>query len=98
MKNKVDEAVKSTRCAALRQAVSESRKNIVSEYAEKETVFSVLVETEKDGYAYGHTENFIEVKIKTDDMPSGMLGKIVSVKLNKKQNYADLSVIEAYKI
>lgn len=98
MNNKVDEAVKNTRCAVLRRTVNESRRKIITDYIKEGSTFSVLVETEKDGYAYGHTENFIEVKIKTDDVSSGMLGKIVSVKLNKNQNYADLSVIEAYEI
>ena len=81
MKDKVDEAVKSARCAALRETVSESRKMIISDYIDKDKEFSVLIETEKDGFAYGHTENFIEVAVPCVELPDDKLGRIFKIKL-----------------
>ena len=83
MQGKVDESVKNARCAALRAAVSESRKEILTEYISNKTPLSVLLETEKDGYFYGHTENFIEVRVKSDNLPQRMLGQIYTVILNE---------------
>jgi threonylcarbamoyladenosine tRNA methylthiotransferase MtaB len=73
MKDKVDEAVKNARCAALRETVNESRKMIISDYIDKDKKFYVLIETEKDGFAYGHTENFIEVRVKADVFAAPLL-------------------------
>lgn len=77
MKEKIDETVKNERCAALRETVLKSRRRIISDFAAREKVFAVLFETEKDGYMYGHTENFIEVKAKGTEL----CGSIASVKL-----------------
>ena len=98
MKNKVDEAVKNTRCAVLRQTVNESRRKIITDYIKEGSTFSVLVETEKDGYAYGHTENFIEVAVPCSELPDDKLGKIFTVKLNESTLLGDFSVVQSYKI
>ena len=98
MKGKLDEAVKAARCAALRTTVNESRRKIITDYIKNGTSFSVLLETEKDGYAYGHTENFIEVRIPCASLPADRLGRIFTVKLNESTLSGDFSVVHADKI
>ena len=107
MKDKVDEAVKNQRCAALRKAVNESRERIINGYINNGKIFSVLCETEKDGYLYGHTENFIEVKIgigqengkeKCAAFARSLLGNIISVKLTKMEKNGAEIVVNAYKM
>lgn len=97
MKDKVDEAVKNARCAALRETVNESRKMIISDYIDKDKVFSVLIETEKDGFAYGHTENFIEVAVPCEELPDDKLGRIFTVKINKNAASNIFAVVQATK-
>jgi len=98
MPDKVDEAVKNARCAVLRAAVSESREGIISTFIKNGTPFSVLVETEKDGYLYGHTENFIEVKVCGGDFTESLVGNIISVKLTKIEKNGEDFVVYAYKM
>jgi len=98
MPDKVDEALKNARCASLRAAVSESRKKIISTFIKNGTPFSVLVETEKDGYLYGHTENFIEVKVSRADFTESLVGNIISVKLTKIEKNGEDFVVYAYKM
>ena len=97
MNGKVDEAVKNARCAALRETVSESRKMIISDYIDKDKEFSVLIETEKDGYACGHTENFIEVAVPCEELPDNKLGGIFTVKFNKNAALNNFAVVQATK-
>ena len=78
MKDKVDEAVKNARCAALRAVVNESRECIISKYINEGTPLHALFETEKNGYLFGHTENFIEVKAKADIFASSLLSESVA--------------------
>ena len=98
MPNKVDEAVKNARCAVLRAAVSKSREGIISTFINNGTSFSVLVETEKDGYLCGHTENFIEVKVSGAEFTESLVGNIISVKLTKIEKNGEDFVVYAYKI
>ncbi len=84
MANKVDEQVKNARCAALREAVKTSQSAIISDLINKKIPLSLLIETEKDGYFYGHTENFIECRIKA--CPSLGAGNIARVRLIKSND------------
>ncbi len=84
MSGKINEATKNARCAELREVVKASQNAIISEFIKNKTPLSLLIETEKDGYFYGHTENFIECKIKA--APSLGTGKIVSVTLTRATN------------
>ena len=98
MKNKIEESVKAERCAALRATVNETRSKIISDYIDKKTVLSALIETEKDGYFLGHTENFIEVRVKSSLSPCQMLGKIFQVTLTEIKNENGEIVVYADKI
>ena len=95
MKDKVYEATKNSRCARLREAVCESREEIVSSFINKQNVFRVLIETEKDGYLFGHTENFIEVRVKAPSFARSLLGKVISVKLTKTEKIGGEIVVFA---
>ena len=89
MKEKLDEATKNTRCSYLRDTVAISRKKILTDYINNKTPFSLLIETEKDGYLYGHTENFIEARVKKSDTDAHS-GEIITVILTKfNDNYGE---------
>ena len=88
MQGKVDEATKSGRCIALRQAVKRTGDDILSYFISNKTPLRLLIETEKDGYLYGHTENFIEARIKkADDVSAGEIATVILTKIN--ENYGE---------
>ena len=62
MDNKLDNATKKERSRRLIEVSEELEKNYMSKFIDKEV--EVLVEEYKDGYSYGHTGNFLYVKIK----------------------------------
>ena len=62
MDNKLDNATKKERSRILIEVSEELEKNYMSKFIDKEV--EVLVEEYKDGYSYGHTGNFLYVKIK----------------------------------
>ena len=83
---KVDEAIKNTRCARLRDAVKATQDKILTEYINNRVALSLLIETEKSGYLYGHTENFVELKIKKTECgaKSGEIIPVILTKINEK--------------
>lgn len=62
MENKIDNATKKERSRRLIEVSEELEKNYMSKFIDREV--EVLVEEYKDGYSYGHTGNFLYVKIK----------------------------------
>ena len=62
MDNKLDNATKKERSRRLIEVSEELEKNYMSKFIDREV--EVLVEEYKDGYSYGHTGNFLYVKIK----------------------------------
>lgn len=96
MQEKIDEATKNVRCTALRETVKTTQNEILTDYINNKTPLSLLIETEKDGYLYGHTENFIEARIKkTDGIDTG---KIIPVILTKPNNIYGEYMADAIKI
>ena len=77
MPMQVDDVIKAKRCEMISEAVKESRKKIVDGFADNKTEFSVLFETYSGGYLYGHTENFIKVKVKGKKCLAETIGKVV---------------------
>ena len=65
MKNQVDEQIKKSRVATLSKLSQDIRHEILDSLMG--TTHSVLFETYSDGYMRGHTREFIEVKVKTDE-------------------------------
>ncbi|MBR3210632.1 MAG: tRNA (N(6)-L-threonylcarbamoyladenosine(37)-C(2))-methylthiotransferase MtaB [Bacilli bacterium] len=62
MKEKVDNSIKKDRARRLIDVSKELEMNYMKKFLHKEV--EVLIEEEKDGYSYGHTGNFLYVKIK----------------------------------
>ncbi len=65
MKNQVDEQTKKSRAANLTKIGEEIRRSILDSLMGK--TCEVLFETCRDGYAHGHTREFIEVTVKSDE-------------------------------
>ena len=64
MDGQIPEHIKKERVAILSDIALDTRKKILDEKIEQNGVCEVLFETYKNGYAYGHTADFIEVKVK----------------------------------
>ena len=78
MKNQIPEEVKKERVHILSEIGKDIRREILDSAIEIEREVEVLFETYADGYVYGHTADFIEVKVKSD---RAMHGELAIVKL-----------------
>ncbi len=76
MKDQVPENVKNERVAILSQISREIRSKILDEKVESGREIEVLFETCRDGFANGHTSDFIEVKVATDKKLHGLFRKV----------------------
>ena len=87
MSGKLSGEIKSARCSALRECVADSRNAIINTLIENKTPLSVLIETEKNGVLYGHSENFVEVAIKaaSGSAAPGDIVPVVLTKITEKQ-------------
>ena len=63
MDGQLDTSVKKERVTKLCTVGKEIRKNIISQFISDNKTATVLFEDYKNGYAYGHTDNFIEVRV-----------------------------------
>lgn len=79
MKEQVDSKIKKKRARRLLKLSHELEEEYASKFVGQEQL--VLTENEKEGYTYGHTSNYLQVKIK------GQLSsnQLVKVKLIKKE-------------
>ncbi len=66
MKDQVEEHIKHERVHILSNISKQIRYEILTEKVAEGKTHEVLFETYKDGYAYGHTAGFLEVRVKTD--------------------------------
>ncbi len=76
MKGQLPEQVKKERVAQLSAISREIRAKILDKKIAENGVADVLFETCADGYAHGHTSDFIEVRVKTDKMLHGLFRKV----------------------
>ena len=76
MKGQVPEQVKKERVAELTKISREIRSKILDKKIACENTVEVLFETCAEGYAHGHTADFIEVRVKTDKMLHGLFRKV----------------------
>lgn len=76
MPNQVDEHIKKERLHRLEALEAEIKHGIFKSLISKKQILSVLLESYEDGFACGHSEEFIEVKVKCD---KSLCGKIVNV-------------------
>ncbi len=66
MQGQIEENVKHERVSKLSAISEEIRAQILDEKIKGDSIATVLFESFKDGYAYGHTADFIEVKVKSE--------------------------------
>ena len=66
MSGQVPMDVRRERAALLAAKQAEIQKDLLRAHIGQFPVCKVLFETYKDGYSYGHTDNFLEVRAKTD--------------------------------
>ncbi len=71
MPDQVPDAVKHERVAYLSEIAKESRRSILNDAVKDGRTEYVLFETMKNGYITGHTDTFLEVRVKSDVIPRG---------------------------
>ena len=76
MDNKLDNSIKKDRARRLIEVSHELETNYMSKYIGRE--IEVLVEEYKDGYSYGHTGNYLYVKIK-GELPHNEIVKVKAI-------------------
>jgi threonylcarbamoyladenosine tRNA methylthiotransferase MtaB len=76
MKGQIPEAVKRERVRILSEISREIRAEILDKKIAEGVPVDVLFETCRDGYACGHTDDFIEVKVKTDKALHSLFRKV----------------------
>ncbi|MBO4343082.1 MAG: tRNA (N(6)-L-threonylcarbamoyladenosine(37)-C(2))-methylthiotransferase MtaB [Clostridia bacterium] len=94
MKNKIDAQTKRKRALALKKAMLETRKSVISGFLGTER--EVLVEKTEGKYAFGHTDNFIETKFENTGKKVKK-NDIVKVKLKgfpESAEYAEAEICE----
>ena len=72
MKDQIPEQVKHERVLELSRISREIRSDILEGKVRSGMICEVLFETCADGYAHGHTADFVEVKVKTDKKLHGV--------------------------
>ena len=69
MEDQIPEAIKHERVRYLSEIAKETRANILKEAADIDRIEYVIFETARKGYISGHTDNFLEVTVKSDTIP-----------------------------
>ena len=82
MKDQVPESVKKERVAKLSEISREIRAEILDEKIAEGKSIEVLFETFREGYAHGHTADFIEVKVKTSKRLQGLVRSVKLISHN----------------
>lgn len=82
MKDQIPECVKKERVHRLSEISREIRSKILDEKIAEGKTVSVLFETCADGYAKGHTADFIEVRVKTDKSLHGLFRNVILISHN----------------
>jgi len=77
MPEQVPDEIKKKRASVLAADAKLARKAAINEYVSKFESLDVLVETEKDGLLYGHSDNFIDCVF---EGPATLKGEVVTVK------------------
>ena len=66
MQGQIPNEEKSRRLHALEKIAAESRLSLLEREVTERPCREVLFETYSDGYAHGHTDDFLEVSVKSD--------------------------------
>ena len=79
MKDQIPEAVKHERVRILSEISREIRAEILNKKIAEGKTVDVLFESARDGYAYGHTDDFIEVRVKTAKKLHGLFRSVALI-------------------
>lgn len=90
MKEQISTEEKSRRLHALESICAENTKRILEREILERPEREVLFETFKDGYAYGHTDDFLEICVKSERDMRGEMAKVELISSDGKQIFADL--------
>lgn len=82
MPNQLSGCVKKQRAAELANVQADIKRSLLDQYVDdhRESPVYVLIEEEKKGHFVGHSEHYVEVRLKTD---SGAVGETVPVLLSE---------------
>lgn len=90
MSGQIPEGVKTERLHILEELCHKRRGEILSDMARTGQTRSVLFETEKDGFLYGHTAEFVEVAVKGDATLRGEFANVRIVSANNDICFGEL--------
>lgn len=93
MKEQLDNDVKLRRHKELQNVADLMKKRCIEGFIKNKTILEVLFETEKKGYWYGHTTNFIYVKVRNDADLGGKLKSVILKKYNEKDGMTEGELI-----
>ena len=85
MKEQISTEEKSRRLHALESICAENTKRILEREILERDEREVLFETFKDGYAYGHTDDFLEICVKSERDMRGEMAKVELISSDGKQ-------------
>ena len=85
MKGQISTEEKSRRLHALESICAENTKLILEREILERPEREVLFETFKDGYAYGHTDDFLEICVKSERDMRGEMAKVELISSDGKQ-------------
>ena len=85
MKGQISTEEKSRRLHALESICAENTKRILEREILERDEREVLFETFKDGYAYGHTDDFLEICVKSERDMRGEMAKVELISSDGKQ-------------
>lgn len=89
MPNQVPEQIKKERLYALQEVERTCKKQIFERFMQNDAV-EVLFETLENGYACGHTRDFIEVKVKSDTNLGGQFIMVKPVSFDESYVYGEI--------
>ena len=93
MKGQISNEIKTLRHKRLQSVAYNMQKRCIEGFIKKETQIDVLFENKCDGYWTGHTTNFINVKVKSDQDLGGSIGRVVLKKYNEKDGMTEGDLI-----
>lgn len=93
MKDQIDSDIKERRHRELQAVADRMKAECIEGFINRGAPLEVLFEVSRDGYCYGHTSNFIYVKVKSDSDLGGSLGRVVLKKYNEKDGITEGDLI-----
>ena len=90
MKGQISTEEKSRRLHELEKICQENTARLLSREVAERDEREVLFETFKDGHAYGHTDDFLEICVPSERDMRGEIAKVKLISSDGKQIFADL--------